>query len=396
MKNVQFMLLLPIFSSIVSCAAGGELSKIFEASKDKSPISSEQRAELNQTANSIESNNETTKALTPKFLNTFSGKDVVVKGLATSCVTVKSLPGKCEIKQIGIDGKVESASSDCSVNLTTVLSTQIEFKCNQDGGMACGNSVVLDSALNEKHLGQKIFESTTTDFSLTIKEPGYCSKEFGASSSKKSSSAVLPPDESNGAPVTKTDVNPEAKVSAKPSEPAKVDSSTAKPSLVGLWSVPCDYESQTDLYKLRSVKFDSSVGKSTTVYFADSACKEPLFERIFAFSYVVGEKLELSQGWKLDVSVSDYVLKIRNQDLADQFNEEKFCGLTTWRKDFETRITNLTCDGDVRTSGTKVYDLVSKSEESKVLFGYKGASYDGSSEVKRPVILDKYAVFVRQ
>jgi hypothetical protein len=159
----------------------------------------------------------------------------------------------------------------------------------------------------------------------------------------------------------------------------------------GIWVMDC----QRGLKKKQVYESNNRV--STTEFFhKDVSCQDEFFR----FQTIGTVSYNDKNPSFIDFNYEDIYLSIFKQNLIDDFNIRKVCGLTNWTMGGAQKITGLKCaifnfdeETQIPRVGDQKFGIFSLSDD-KLFYGKNSINKDGSSPEKRPTQLDPTKAYI--
>ena len=125
--------------------------------------------------------------------------------------------------------------------------------------------------------------------------------------------------------------------------------------LEGTWVSSCSTSNHVD----ETFTFSAQT-ISNTAQIYDENCSIVSYKWNISATFAIGSDYTLNDGTtgtQIDITFSSVTVTLLTDSSVTSFNNDSYCGITTWEKDVPTSITGLTCgDSTTPTTGTVLKD----------------------------------------
>ena len=166
-------------------------------------------------------------------------------------------------------------------------------------------------------------------------------------------------------------------------------------SLDGTWIQPCSIDKSGN-YGDSQVVINGTEWLAEFTTYNDAECLEPLFALRAETISISGDELTLSSGTlvtAVDHTITGVFMTPKSNLAATPFNNNQFCGITTWSLDKEEDIGS--CADFPFVAHETGYDIY-KIENNRLYQGDTDTSGSGDTPEERPTSLDYEDIYQRQ
>lgn len=167
-------------------------------------------------------------------------------------------------------------------------------------------------------------------------------------------------------------------------------------ALSGSWTSGCKADaSKAGTYNKDTRTFDGSVFTTAFETFRDEACKQPEMSQTQAGGFSIGQAVEGSDAYQLDITIGTISITLHTEALVQSYNEKKVCG-GGWEIGSERAVTRADCGGgeDESEDAEIVYETF-EVKKGVLFFGKKDGAHDGKSDAQRPEVIDESRPFTK-